>query len=318
MRLGLILLLCLLNTGCVIWRKDREEPVENGPRQEKAEPVLKPSEALKPKSLELASPVSDLFYVRLTAYVAGVETNLRLDPTQPAVLIIPAPPAPPFPINLPPPGTELVGEDDLGLDDQIEQARIEFDVRMGERNHLRVDYFKLDRFGAVVADQPIIFGDTNFNAGDIIRTTLDWRVLSLTYTYSLFKGERFEAGAGLGAHIIEAKSELFEPNTANRETSSEVAAFGTIAVNGAYRISKRWAVTARGQTFEYSDHDVLGRLSDYHADIQYRWRKNMAVGIGYTNLHYKLETDTIIEPRDQPAFLDMDIRGPELFFRASF
>ena len=73
MRLGLILLLCLLNTGCALWRRDREEPVENGPREEKAEPVLKPSEVLKPKSLELASPVSDRFYVRLTAFSAAPE-----------------------------------------------------------------------------------------------------------------------------------------------------------------------------------------------------------------------------------------------------
>jgi hypothetical protein len=307
MRLGLILLLCLLNTGCALWRKDREEPVENGPRQEKAEPVLKPSEALKPKSLELASPVSDLFYARFTAYSAGVETNLRLDPTQPPILIIPTPP------NLLP-GTELVAEDDLGLDDQIEQARIEFDIRMGERNHLRVDYFKLNRFGSVIADQPIEFGDFNFQTGDEIRTNLDWRVLSLTYTYSLFRSERFEAGAGVGLHIVEVQSQLSEPGTLNREEFSGVAPFATIAATGAYRISKRWAVTARGQTFKLSRDGNTGKLSDFHGDIQYRWRKNLAVGIGYTNLRYELEA----EPDDQPAFLDMNIKGPELFFRASF
>ena len=51
MRLTLIVVLCLLNAGCALWRKDAEEPVDNGPKQQKAEPVLKPSEALKPKSL---------------------------------------------------------------------------------------------------------------------------------------------------------------------------------------------------------------------------------------------------------------------------
>ena len=29
MRLTLIVLLCLLNAGCAIWRRDKEEPVEN-------------------------------------------------------------------------------------------------------------------------------------------------------------------------------------------------------------------------------------------------------------------------------------------------
>jgi hypothetical protein len=304
MRLGLVILLSLLMTGCAIWRRDKDEPVETRQEREKAEPVLKPSEALKPKSLELASPVSDSFYVRLTAYQGDVVTNMRLDQTQPPVVIPPGPP----------PGTALVAEDDLGFDDAIEQARIEFDIRMRERNHLRVDYFKLNRFGEVLADQPISYGDFDFQPGDRIRSKLDWRVLSLTYTYSLFKAERFEAGAGLGLHIIEAKSELSEPGTLNREQFSEVAPFATIALNATYRISKRWAITARGQSFEYTRDDLTGRLSDFHGDIQYRWRKNFAVGLGYTNLHYELEADA----DGQPAFFDMDIKGPELFFRASF
>ncbi|HYJ41109.1 MAG TPA: hypothetical protein VEW08_09975 [Steroidobacteraceae bacterium] len=316
MRLGLILLLCLLNTGCALWRRDREEPVANGPREEKAEPVLKPSEALKPKSLEVASPVSDRFFVRMSAFGASPETNLRVDPTSPAVFIIPPPPAPQVPINLPPPGTELVAEEDLGLDDQIEQARMEFDIRMGERNHLRIDYFKIARFGEVIVTDPIDFGDSTFDTDDIVRTNFDWRVLSLTYTYSLFKAERFEAGAGIGVHVIEAHAEMKQPGTLNNEKFDEVAPFATIAFNASYRISKRWSITARGQTFEYSKDEITGRLSDFHGDIQFRWHKNLAVGIGYTQLRYELEREP--EPSNKPALFDMSVPGPEIFFRASF
>jgi hypothetical protein len=313
MRLGLILLLCLLNTGCALWRRDREEPVENRQSEAKAEPVLKPSEVLKPKSLEIASPVSDRFFVRLTAFGGAPETNMRLDPTLPTIIVIPPPPLPP-PVF--PEGTELVGEEDLGLDDQVEQARMEFDFRMGERNHLRIDYFKLNRFGDTIAAEPITFGDTDFEAGDNIRTNLDWRVLSLTYTYSLFKAERFEAGAGIGIHVIEAHAELNEPGTLNRESFDEVAPFATVALNATYRISKRWAITARGQTYEYTDDGLTGRLSDFHGDIQFRLHKNMAVGIGYTQLRYELELEP--SPGNKPAFFDMNVTGPELFFRASF
>jgi hypothetical protein len=303
MRLGLVIFLCLLNAGCAILRRDKEEPVESRQDREQAEPVLKPSEVLEPRSAELASPVSDHFYLRFTGFQGDVATSMRLDQT------LPDPPPP-----NPPQGTQLFAEEHLGLDDRIEQARIEFDIRMGERNHLRVDYFKLNRFGQVQATQPTSFGDFDFEAGDTIRSKLDWRVLSLTYTYSLLRGERFEAGAGLGLHIIEAKTELGEPGTTNRENFSEVAPFATWALNAAYRISKRWAITARGQTFEYTDDDLTGSLSDFHGDIQYRWRKNFAVGIGYTKLRYELEANA----DGQPAFFDMDTSGPELFFRASF
>jgi hypothetical protein len=300
MRLGLIVLLCLLNTGCALWRRDREEPVENGPRKEKAEPVLKPSEALKPKSLDIASPISDFFYMRGTYFQGAVATQLRLSSTgsDPGL----------------PDGDLTKIEDDFGLDDTIDQARIEADIRMGERNHVRLDYFKMDRFGQVLAQRDVAVGDFDFETGDTIRTKFNWRVISLTYTYSLFKSERFEAGAGIGMHIVETKFEISEPGTASRAQFTEVAPFATIAVNGAFRISKRWAVTARGQTFTLNRDSYDGTLSDYHADIQYRWRKNFAIGLGYTKLFAELN----LHDADQPVFCNLDTNGPELFFRASF
>jgi hypothetical protein len=297
MRLGLIVLLCLLNTGCALLRKDAEEPVDNtGPRKAKAEPVLKPSEALKPKSLELASPVSDHFYMRGMYFPASVTTQLRLDPSA---------------IQQ---GTLLSGEDDLGLDDRVDQGRMEFDIRMRERNHVRIDYFKLNRFQQQPLPRDIIFGDFIFDAGTPFRSKLDWRVLTVTYTYSFFKSDRFEAGLGLGIHIIEAQAEGGEPGTLNQEKASEVGIFPTIAANAAYRISKRWAVTARGQQFSANPEDFTGSMSDYHADIQYRWRKNLAVGLGYS----KLETDLQVISSDQPLLFNLDTAGPELFIRVSF
>lgn len=298
MRLGLILFLCLLNTGCALWRRDREETVENGPRQEKAEPVLKPSEALKPKSLEIASPVSDHFFMRGTYFQGDVTTELRVDSTGATT----------------PDGTVLSGEDDLGLDDVVDQARMEFDIRMAERNHMRIDYFKLDRFSEQPLPRDIVFGDFTFDEGDLFRAKLDWRMLSLTYTYSLFKSERFEAGVGLGLHIIEAKAEGSQPGTLNSEKDSEAGIFPTIAVNGAFRISKRWSVTARGQTFSANPDEFEGSLSDYHADVQYRWRKNFAIGLGYTQISIDLD----VVDSDQSFLFKMDTSGPEIFFRASF
>jgi hypothetical protein len=299
MRLGLVILLCFLNAGCAIWRKDRAEPVETRQDREKAEEVLKPSEVLKPKSAELASPVSDHFYMRLSYFQPTLTTELRVDSTGANT----------------PDGTLLSAEEDLGLDDVANQARIEFDIRMGERNHMRVDYFKLNRFQQTQLARDIEFGDFTFNAGETFRSKLDWRMLSLTYTYSLLKSERFEAGLGLGIHILEVKAEGSEPGTLNREGDSEVGAAPTFAANAAFRISKRWAITARAQTFQLEhENEFSGELSDFHADVQYRWRKNFAVGLGYT----RLVTDIDIQDADQPFQFDLDASGPELFFRASF
>jgi len=297
MRLTLVILFCLVNAGCAITRNDKEEPVQNdGPRQQKAEPELKPSEALKPKSLELASPVSDHFYVRGTYFPASVETLLRLDP------------------NTITQGDTLSGEDDLGLDDQVDQGRMEFDIRMGNRSHVRIDYFKLNRFAEQPLPRDIIFGDFTFEEGTNFRSKMDWRVLTMTYTYSLFRSDRFEGGIGLGIHLIEAKAEGGEPGTLDREEASEVGIFPTIAANLAFRISKRWSVTARGQQFSASPDDFEGKMSDYHADVQYRWRKNLAIGLGYS----VLETNVEVFDSDNPLMFNLKTSGPELFVRVSF
>jgi hypothetical protein len=299
MRLGLVILLCLLNAGCALWRRDREEPVENGSRQEKAEVVLKPSEALKAEKKELASPVSDRFYMRGTYFQGNVATDLRID-SRDAQL---------------PDGTLLRGEEDLGLDDVVDQARMEFNVRMGERNNVRIDYFKLNRFGEVTLVNDVEFGDFSFDAGDTFRTKLDWRTLSLTYTYSLFRAERFEAGLGLGLYILEIKAEGGEPGTLNRDRGSEAGLFPTLAANAAYRISKRWAVTGRVNQLKLVNvDDAEGQFLDWHADIQYRWRKNFAVGLGYTQTNVELELSNV----DEPFLYNLDVKGPEIFFRASF
>lgn len=298
MRLGLVVFLCVLNVGCAIVRKDREEPVENGPREEKAEPVLKPSEVLKPKSHEIASPINDNFWVRGTYFQGDVTTLMRIDSTG----------------AITPDGTVLSGEDDLGLDDVVNQGRMEFNLRMGERNNVRIDYFKLNRFNEAPLAETIIFGDFVFLQGTNFRAKLDWRVLTLTYTRSVFKTERFEGGIGLGVHIIEAHAQGGTPGTLNFEEADEVGIFPTIAANLAYRISKRWSVTARGQQFSASPEDFDGTMSDYHADVQFRWRDNFAFGLGYSIL----ESDLDVFDPDQPLNFSLKTDGPEFFFRVSF
>jgi hypothetical protein len=212
------------------------------------------------------------------------------------------------------PGTRLSGEDDLGLDDRIDQGRLEVDMRMKKRHHLRVDFFKLSRFKQQPLAEDIDFGDFTFPAGTTFRSNLDWRVFTIAHSYSFFTKERWEMGGGLGIHIIQVQAEGGQPGTLNKEKDSKVGIFPTLGINGAFRISKRWSVTARGNYFSASPDDFEGSMADYHADIQYRMRKNFAFGLGYT----KLATHLRVDDADEPILFDLDVSGPELFFRVSF
>src|SRR5690606_10013430 len=118
-----------------------------------------------------------------------------------------------------------------------------------------------------------------------------------------------------GVHILEMEAQGEIQARDRREEASGVGAFPTVAVDATWQISEQFAVTARGQYFSASVEDIEGSLGDYHMDVQYRWRPNLAFGLGYSLLRAKLD---VIEDDDFPGRLVLRARGPELFVRASF
>src|SRR5262245_10210473 len=82
----------------------------------------KASDILKPRAVrEISRPITDRFALRVTYFAPSVTTQFRLDPDNPLLL-----------------GTDLVAENDLGMADHENQARMEMIIRLRERNRLRV------------------------------------------------------------------------------------------------------------------------------------------------------------------------------------
>jgi hypothetical protein len=296
MRLALVLVLSLAVSGCAIVRKDKEEPVESPASRGRAEPVLKPSDVLKPDSNVIPSPITDHFAMRITYFQPSVTTNLRLDASDTT------------------PGTLLSAENDLGLDGTLNQFRVEADMRMVKHHHFRLDFFKASRFQEGVLARDIRFGDFTFNTGDRFRANLDWRTLSITYAYTPLLTERFEAGFLHGLHVVQTKASGGEPGTLNRESASEVGIYPTFGLTGTVRLWRRFSFNVRGQVLYVDREDFTARMADMHADLQFRMTPNTAIGLGYTRLKNELELFDI----DQALLFKMNTNGPELFFRASF
>ena len=60
--------------------------------------------------------------------------------------------------------------------------------------------------------------------------------------------------------------------------------------------------------------EASGAFRDFHLDVQYRWKPNVALGLGYSLLGLKAE----VSDADLPGRLDIEASGPEAFFRVSF
>jgi hypothetical protein len=211
-------------------------------------------------------------------------------------------------------GTPLSAERDLGLSNQAYQPRFELMFRLRPRHRVRVNFFDLRRNGSTVLDSTILYGDQAFQVGRPLQSTLNWRQMDITYTYSFLRGDRYELGAGLGVHLLEAEAIAQEPGTSLRSDYNQAGPFATLALDGSYLIARHWSFNARANYMHLTVRNFTGELEDYHADVQYRWRRNFAVGAGYDYSQAQVD----IRNRDPSGIVQLRINGPQLFLRVSY
>lgn len=256
----------------------------------------KPRELLQPPKETIASPITDRFALRGSYQVPKASTDLRYDNSAGGL------------------GTELSGERDLGLKEKLHDFTMEMTLRMLERHRIRADFFQLRRDGDVILSRQVQFGDDTYTATDRVLTSSDIRFFGLTYTYSFLRAERFEFSGGGGLHLFQVEGQAAVPARRLQQNFDAAGPFPTIAVDGTYRVTKRFSVNARAQYFGIGIDNVDGSLGIYHADVQFRAWPNLAFGLGYTKTSLHVDSsDTSFAGR-----LFIDVKGPEAFVRASF
>lgn len=243
------------------------------------------------------SPIADHFAVRGSYVRAKVSTDARVDDTAAGLA-----------------GTAFSAERDLGLKDSSSQGRAEFMFRLRDRGRLRVGAFDLQRKGTVQLQRTLRYGDQTFNINDRVSTEFNWRGFDFTGTYSFLRSDRLELGAGLGLHVLQIETVATVPARAVRESFDGSGPFPTLAFDGTWRVTRRFALTARVQGLDVKANSISARLVDWNAGVQFRWFANLAIGLGYQSNYAHLDV-----PNEDPGgSVRFDVSGPEAFLRASF
>jgi hypothetical protein len=213
-------------------------------------------------------------------------------------------------------GTVLSGEDQFGLDKSDWEPKFQAIVRVATRQRLSFDYFTLDRSGSTTLSEPIQFRDSTFLMGDPLQTKLSLRTLGITYEYSFWHSEKLELAATLGVHATEISSRA-EVQTQTRhviQTDNQAGPVPTIGLDATWAISRRFYVDGRAQYLSVHVNNLDGSLGFYAFDALYRYRPNVSVGIGYTEITAHLSS----LKSSQAGLFDFNTKGPEMFVRVAF
>ncbi|MEO8315295.1 MAG: hypothetical protein ABI645_10920 [Pseudomonadota bacterium] len=255
-----------------------------------------PRKLLEPPKKEVASPITDRFAIRGLFLGSDISTLVRIDDSAGT------------------PGTLFNGEDTLGFPDRKRQPNLDLMFRMGKRQRIHADFFKLTRAGDVVLNQQVRFGDAVFQAGERVVSTMELRKLGIAWTWSALQTEKFELGIGLALHLMQLEGDVQAPARFERERLDAAGPYPSLAVDGTWRMTRRFSLNVAGNWLGGTIQAVDGRYQSMHADVQFRLRPNFAVGAGYSRTQFRVDSATT----DFAGYLNLKYKGPEAFLRVSF
>ena len=219
------------------------------------------------------------------------------------------------------PGSSISLEDELDLDDRKGTPYLNLGMRLGENWRIEFEYYELNREATKSIGRTIDFGDTTFPIGAQLTSRFDSTVYRLTGGWSFYKTQEAEAGLGFGLHITDFETQVSGVGTGvlggtgfRREARDALAPLPTIGLYGTYVVHPQVHVRGRVDylSLKYNDYD--GSLINWMAAVDWRFHKNMGVGIGYRYVDYELEADK----SDFRGEVNYTFMGPTIFFNVAF
>jgi hypothetical protein len=225
--------------------------------------------------------LSDRWQINFGYYLVDFDTNVRWDSEELGT------------------GTSINLEDDLGLDDERSDLRIDSFFRFGRKHRLNLGYLFLGRAAKrVVLDEQIEFEGVIFDVGASVESDFDTQSVKVAYSYSFVNNGRVDFGisAGLSTFYFEAGiagdgTIVVEGEPIERFVVAEEKLIAPVPVGGIrfeYTIRPRLIFRTAAQYFAIGLDGWEADLYDWVASIDYYPGKHIGFGVAYdfTGIRY--------------------------------
>ncbi|TCM20869.1 hypothetical protein EDF56_102532 [Novosphingobium sp. PhB165] len=227
-----------------------------------------------------AQTVDNDYWISGMAYFPRVATNVRV--STPAQVL---------------PSTDISLEKDLKLDKNDVLPSFTAGARFG-RFIIGADYYKLKRNGDVSLADDITFDGVTYPAAANVSSGFDSTIYRLTLNYAIVKKPDLELGAGIGLHATDFVISISgEGSVGNQAAQTEVrrrkalAPLPTLGLFGIYKVAPRVELNARADYLSLNIGDYDGRLINVQGGANYNVMKNVAIGVVYRYVNYRLGVD---------------------------
>lgn len=212
------------------------------------------------------------------------------------------------------PASEVDLEETLGLSDEETIVQVDAIFRIGNFHRIEIGYFDIGRAGTATLQEPIMVGNELFAAGTTVESTTNTEILRFSYAYSLINDVQKELGFMAGVHYSSLTTEIFAPETGQRDVSDATVPLPVIGAHGSVSIGRQASLRAQLQFFRMDFDRYEGLMNFAALELERRLGRNISFGIGYNYIAMNLDS------RDEDLVGAIEVRhhGPVLFARVSF
>jgi hypothetical protein len=218
-------------------------------------------------------------------------------------------------------GTDIDFEKDLNFPNRETLPSVSAGVRLGRSWRMMADFYRLDRSKTSTIARDIEFDGVTYPASASVTGQFRSDIYRLTFGYSFYQTPEFEFGATLGAHItnfvvsLEGDASVGEAGVEFRQRRKQVLApLPTIGLYGGFRPTDKVTVAGRFDWLSLTVDGYSGRLWNTQASASYAVTPNVALGVMYRYVNYRLGAD-----RDNwSGRITYRFSGPAAFLEVGF
>jgi hypothetical protein len=185
-------------------------------------------------------------------------------------------------------------EDKLGLDSTIAVFRADALVRLGTRQHHRLDfsYARYDRSAQKTLTEPIEIGGQEVLPGTVVDSKFDFSLFRSTYSYAVLQNERMSVGVGLGIYIIPVTYGVdarTTPSSVGLESHHLTLPLPAVALRGDFRLAPKLFLVPEIDFMYLETGGIRASLLDTRLSLEYQAWKHFGLGLGFNLMGVNLK-----------------------------
>jgi hypothetical protein len=194
-------------------------------------------------------------------------------------------------------------------------------ARLGRNWRMIGEFYSLDRQRTAILDEEVKFDGVTYPVDAEVTARLGSDIYRFTVGYSFINNPKFEMGASLGAHVtsfivaLEGEATVGGTTTPLEATRRRLLApLPTAGLYAEWRPMDRLVIGAKADSLSIKIDDFRGRLLNLQASASYEVIDNLAIGVAWRRVRYRIDVDR----EDWTGQLRYRFDGPAAFLEWRF